>query len=93
MAKVLLWISAVLLAVFVIKTQYLTSKTYEPFIAGCVASGNASQEQCECLSDYVHKRYSDLEVRAIMDNRLGDELSQTKVEQDIRQGSQVCANP
>ncbi|BBB31415.1 hypothetical protein [Neptunomonas japonica] len=93
MAKILLWISAVLLAVFVIKTQYLTSKTYEPFVAGCVSSGNASQEQCECLSDYVHKRYSDLEVRAIMDNRLGDELSQTKVEQDIRQGSQVCANP
>ncbi len=82
-----------MLAVFVIKTQYLTSKTYEPFVAGCVASGNASQEQCECLSDYVHKRYSDLEVRAIMDNRLGDELSQTKVEQDIRQGSKVCANP
>lgn len=93
MAKILLWISAVLLAVFVIKTQYLTSKTYEPFVAGCVSSGNASQKQCECLSDYVHKRYSDLEVRAIMDNRLGDELSQTKVEQDIRQGSQVCANP
>lgn len=82
-----------MLGVFVIKTQYLTSKTYEPFIAGCVASGNATQEQCECLSGYVHKRYSDLEVRAIMDNRLGDELSKTKVEQDIRQGSKVCANP
>ncbi|MGY8869502.1 MAG: hypothetical protein ACKVJE_03590 [Pseudomonadales bacterium] len=93
MAKVLLWISAVMLGVFVIKTQYLTSKTYEPFIAGCVASKSATQEQCECLSDYVHKRYSDLEVQAIMDNRLGDELSRTKVEQDIQQGSQVCANP
>ncbi len=82
-----------MLGVFVIKTQYLTSKTYEPFIAGCVASKSATQEQCECLSDYVHKRYSDLEVQAIMDNRLGDELSRTKVEQDIQQGSQVCANP
>jgi hypothetical protein len=93
MAKVLLWISAVMLAVYVVKTQYLTSKTYEPFIAGCVASGNATKEQCECLSAYVHKRYSDLEVRAIMDNRLGDELSQTKVEQDIRHGSKICTNP
>ncbi|WP_054340470.1 hypothetical protein [Neptunomonas antarctica] len=92
MAKVFLWISAVMLAIFVIKTQYLTSKTYEPFIAGCVASGNATPEQCTCLSDYVHKRYSDNEVQAVMDNRLGDALSQRKVEQDILRGSQLCAN-
>ena len=82
-----------MLAVYVIKTQYLTSKTYEPFVAGCVASGTSSQAQCECLGNYIHKRYSDLEVQAIMDNRLGDELSKTKVNQDIRQGSQLCANP
>lgn len=82
-----------MLAVYVVKTQYLTSKTYEPFVAGCAASGNASQVQCECLSGYIHKRYSDIEVQAIMDNRLGDELSKTEVEQDIRQGSQICANP
>lgn len=93
MSKVLLWISAVLLAVYVIKTEYLTSKTYEPFVAGCVAAGTASQAQCECLADYMHKRYSDVDVQAIMDDRLGNELPRSKVEQDIRKGSQICANP
>lgn len=76
-----------------IKTEYLASKTYEPFVAGCVAAGTATQAQCECLSDYIHKRYSDLDVQAIMDGRLGGELPRSKVEQDIRQGSQLCANP
>lgn len=92
MAKVLLWISAVMLVIFTVKTQYLTSKTYQPFVDGCVAAGTASEAQCECLSDYLHKRYSDIEMEAIMDGRLGDALSKTKVEFDIRKGSEFCAS-
>jgi hypothetical protein len=93
MSKILLWISAVMLAIFVVKTQYLTSKTYQPFVDGCMASPSATQGQCECLSDYMHKRYSDREMQAIMDNRLGDELSKQKVELDIKQGSLQCTAP
>ena len=54
MGKVFLWIAAVLLVVFTVKTQYLTSKTWEPFKQGCMAGGTATEEQCSCLSSYGH---------------------------------------
>lgn len=92
MAKIFLWIAAVMLAIFVVRTQYLTSKTYQPFVDGCLAGGKASEAQCECLADYLHKRYSDNEMQAIMDNQLGEALSQAQVEEDIRLGSRRCAD-
>ena len=58
-----------------------------------MASGNATEAQCECLSDYIHQRYSDREVEGIMGSRIGDELSRQQVEKDIREGSQFCAKP
>lgn len=91
MSKVLLWIGVVMLAIYVVKTQYLTSRTYQPFIEGCMASGNASEAQCSCLADYLHQRYSDKEMQAIMNNGLEDELIRSRVEQDIRTGSKACA--
>ena len=69
MSKVLLWMSAVLFAIYIVKTQYLNSKTWEPFKDGCVAGGY-TEEQCSCLSDYVHERLSDNEVQSIMDGRI-----------------------
>lgn len=92
MAKVFIWIAVVSLAVLVVKTQFLTSKTYEPFIAGCMAGENATQERCECLSRYVHKHFSDREVQAIMDQRLEGAFAQ-KVAEVVQSGSQACYNP
>ena len=93
MGKVFLWISAVLLVVYTMKTQYLTSTTWQPFRDGCMASGNATEAQCSCLSDYVHKHFSDREVQAIMDQNMADPAMQQKVEGIIRVGSRQCLNP
>lgn len=92
MGKVFIWIAVVSLAVLVVKTQFLASKTYEPFIAGCMAGEGATQERCECLSRYVHKHFSDREVQAIMEQRLEGAFAQ-KVEEIVRAGSQACLNP
>lgn len=93
MGKVFLWISAVLLLVFTMKTQYLTSKTWEPFKQGCMAGGSATEEQCSCLSDYVHKHFSDREVEQIMAGTLQSEAMQKKVESIVRVGSRECKAP
>ncbi len=89
MGKIFLWIGFVALVVYLMKSQFLTSKTYEPFIQGCMTGSNATEERCECLSRYVHKHFSDLEVQAIMDQRLEGAFAQ-KVEEVIRAGSQAC---
>lgn len=93
MGKVFLWISAVLLLVFTMKTQYLTSKTWEPFKQGCMAGGGATEEQCGCLSDYVHKHFSDREVEQIMTGTMTDPAMQQKVESIVRVGSRECKAP
>ncbi len=93
MGKVFLWIAAVLLVVFTVKTQYLTSKTWEPFKQGCMAGGTATEEQCSCLSDYVHKHFSDNEVEQIMKGTMTDPAMQSKVEGIVRVGARECKAP
>lgn len=89
MSKVLVWISIVMLAVYVVKTQYLTSKTWEPFRDGCIVGGG-TEAQCTCLSDYLHERFSDLEVERIMKLEKGDSAFETKVEQTVMAGTLAC---
>lgn len=91
MTKAFLWIGIVALAAFVMKSQFLNSKTWEPFKQGCMAGGTATEEQCSCLSDYVHKHFSDQEVRMVMNQQLGDSVFKAKVEEVVRNGSQACA--
>ncbi|MBR9865986.1 MAG: hypothetical protein GYB20_02690 [Oceanospirillales bacterium] len=93
MGKVFLWIAAVLLVVFTVKTQYLTSKTWEPFKQGCMAGGTATEEQCSCLSSYVHKHFSDNEVKLIMQGNIADPAMRQKVEGIVRVGSRECKTP
>ncbi|UTW03187.1 hypothetical protein KDX31_17960 [Amphritea atlantica] len=93
MGKVFLWIAAVLLVVFTVKTQYLTSKTWEPFKQGCMAGGTATEEQCSCLSNYVHKHFSDNEVEKIMQGTISDPVMRQKVEGIVRVGSRECKAP
>lgn len=93
MGKVFLWIAAVLLVVFTVKTQYLTSKTWEPFKQGCMAGGTATEEQCSCLSNYVHKHFSDNEVEKIMQGTISDPAMKQKVEGIVRVGSRECKTP
>ena len=89
MSKVLVWISIVMLAIYVVKTQYLTSKTWEPFRDGCIAGGG-TEAQCNCLADYVHERFSDLEVERIMRMEQGDSAFEAKVQQTIMAGTLAC---
>jgi hypothetical protein len=90
MGKILLWISGVLLAVYVVKSQFLSSSTYQPFITGCLASGSASEEQCTCLSSYLHKLYSDNEMKMIMAEQYPSASFKAKFESDLSRGSQAC---
>ncbi|MBY4679083.1 hypothetical protein [Marinobacterium arenosum] len=90
MSKVFLWIGAVALAVFVLKSQFLNSKTWQPFMDGCMASGGASEAQCSCLTDYVHKHFSDREVGMIMRQQTGDGAFASKVEEVVRGGTRQC---
>jgi len=92
MSKVFLWIGVVALAVFVMKSQFLNSKTWEPFKQGCMAGGTATEAQCGCLSDYVHKHFTDNEVKMIMREQLGDSVFAAKVDEVVRNGSQACTN-
>lgn len=90
MSKILLWIGVVALAVFVMKAQFLNSKTWQPFKDGCMAGGTATEAQCGCLADYVHKHFSDNEVKMIMRQQMGDSVFAAKVEDVVRRGSQSC---
>lgn len=91
MSKVFLWIGVVAFSVFILKSQFLNSKTWEPFKQGCMAGGTATEEQCSCLSDYVHKHFSDNEVGMIMRQQLDDNVFAAKVEDVVKLGSQACA--
>ncbi|MGB0466997.1 MAG: hypothetical protein ACPGF7_05600 [Pontibacterium sp.] len=74
------------------KTELWSSKTNTPFVQGCMAGENSTLERCECLSKYVHKHFSDMEVQAIMDQRMEGAFAQ-KVNEVIRAGSQSCQTP
>ncbi len=80
------------MAVFVMKTQLLTSKTYGPFVDGCMTVEGASQERCECLGKYVHKHFSDNEVKVIMAQQMEGAFAE-KVQEVVAAGSLACANP
>jgi hypothetical protein len=91
MYKVLIWIAFVSLSVLVVKTQFLTSSTYGPFKEGCMKGEGSTEERCECLAKYVHKHFSDNEVKLIMSNQVTDPAFQSKVQEVVRLGSQSCA--
>lgn len=90
MYKVLLIIALVSLSVLAIKTQFLTSSTFGPFKEGCMQTEGATEERCDCLSRYVHKHFSDNEVKLIMNNQLNDPAFQSKVSEVVRRGSESC---
>jgi len=90
MYKVLLWIAFVALAILAVKTQFLTSKTFEPFKQGCMQGEGATEERCDCLARYVHKHFSDNEVKLIMTHQVTDPDFKFKVEEVLRAGSQSC---
>lgn len=92
MGKIFLWIGAVSLAIYLVKTQLWTSKTYGPFVEACMTGENATQERCECLGKYIHKHFSDNEVRAIMAQQLEGAFGE-KVKEVVAAGSQACVNP
>lgn len=91
MYKVLIWISFVALAILVVKTQYLASDTFVPFKEDCMKLEGATDDRCDCLSRYVHKHFSDLEVKLIREDKLNDPAFKYKVEEVLRLGSQSCA--
>ena len=90
MGRVLMWIAAVCAAVLFIRYEFLTSKTFEPFVEACSRSENSTPERCECLSRYVHKHFSDNEVEQIMRQQAEGAFA-IKVEEVIQQGSMACA--
>ena len=91
MYKVLIWISFVALSILVVKTQFLTSSTFGPFKEGCMQGEGATEERCDCLAKYVHKHFSDNEVKLIMSNEVSDPDFKFKVEEVVRAGSMSCA--
>lgn len=91
MYKVLIWIALVSIGILAVKTQFLTSSTYGPFKEGCMKGNDVTEERCECLARYVHKHFSDNEVKLIMSNQIKDPAFNAKVEDVIRLGSQSCA--
>lgn len=93
MGKTLLWIAAVMFAIYLVKTQYLNSSTWTPFRDGCLASGTASEAQCNCLADYVHERFSDEEVQRIMDQQITDPVFADRVQRTVLAGTLACRNP
>ncbi|EAR61148.1 hypothetical protein [Neptuniibacter caesariensis] len=91
MYKVLLWISFVAIAILAVKTQFLTSSTFGPFKEGCMQGEGATEERCDCLAKYVHKHFSDNEVKLIMANQVNDPDFKYKVEEVVRAGSLSCS--
>ena len=90
MYKVLLWIAFVSIAILAVKTQFLTSSTFGPFKEGCMKGEGATEERCDCLARYVHKHFSDNEVKLIMSNQSTDPAFNNKVREVISLGSQSC---
>ncbi|MGH1460527.1 MAG: hypothetical protein ACRBB6_00665 [Neptuniibacter sp.] len=90
MYKVLIWIAFVSIGILAVKTQFLTSSTYGPFKEGCMQGEGVSEELCDCLATYVHKHFSDNEVKLIMGNQITDPAFQAKVTEVVSLGSQSC---
>ncbi len=90
MYKVLIWISFVALAILAVKTQFLNSSTFTPFKEVCMQSEGATEARCDCLAKYVHKHFSDNEVKLIMSNQIQDPDFKFKVEEVVRAGSRSC---
>ncbi|WP_228050730.1 hypothetical protein [Pontibacterium sinense] len=80
------------MAIFLAKTQLWTSDTYGPFVEGCMKGDNVTEERCECLGKYVHKHFSDNEVKAIMAQQLEGAFGE-KVREVVAAGSQACLTP
>ncbi len=93
MGKVFLWMAVVLFGIYLVKTQYLGSKTWEPFRDGCLAAGGASEAQCSCLADYIHERFSDQEVQRIMNNQVTDPVFTQRVNTAVQAGTLACRSP
>jgi len=91
MAKIFLWIAVVSLSVFIVKANFLNSSTWEPFKQGCMASDSTTEAQCDCLADYVHKHFSDNEVKLIMSNQISEPAFAQKVEEVVASGSASCS--
>ncbi len=91
MYKVLIWISFVALGILAVKTQFLASSTFGPFKEGCMQGEGATEARCDCLAKYVHKHFSDNEVKLIMANQVNDPDFKFKVEEVVRAGSKSCA--
>ncbi|MGB0732634.1 MAG: hypothetical protein ACPGPF_02675 [Pontibacterium sp.] len=92
MAKIFLWIAAVALAVYIVKSELITSKTYGPFVEACQKGEGATQERCECLGRYMHKHFSDNEMKVIMAQKADGAFAQ-KVEEVVAAGAQSCRTP
>ncbi|SEG78125.1 hypothetical protein [Marinobacterium lutimaris] len=93
MGKVFLWMGVVLFAIYLVKSQFLNSKTWTPFRDGCLVSENATEAQCNCLADYVHERFSDQDVQRMMDNQITDPVFAQKVNSTVVAGTLACRNP
>lgn len=89
MSKVLLWIAVVMGAIYIVRVNYFGSKTYEPFMNGCLVSG-ASEARCSCLTDYVHERFDDLEVGRILRSDRSDAAFSERVDRVIAAGTLAC---
>lgn len=89
MSKVLLWVAVVMGAIYLVRVNYWGSKTYEPFVNGCVLSG-ASEVRCNCLADYVHERFDDLEVARILRNDRSEVAFSDRVDRTIAAGTLSC---
>ncbi|MCP4596448.1 hypothetical protein [Neptuniibacter sp.] len=91
MYKVLIWIAVVSLGVLMVKTQFLTSSTFGPFKEDCMQLPGATEARCDCLAKYVHKHFSDNEVKLIRANQVNDPDFKFKVEEVLARGNQSCA--
>ena len=91
MYKVLIWISVVALAILMVKTQFLASSTFGPFKEDCMKLAGATEERCDCFAKYVHKHFSDNEVKLIRANQLNNPDFKYKVEEVLARANQSCA--
>ncbi|WP_067983692.1 hypothetical protein [Neptuniibacter pectenicola] len=91
MYKVLIWIALVALGILAVKTQFLTSSTFGPFKEGCMQAEGTTEARCDCLAKYVHKHFSDNEVKLIMGGKISDPDFRFKVDEVVRTGSNACA--
>ncbi len=91
MPKTFLYLAAIALLGFIVTQNFWASaKTWQPFYQGCIAGAGATEQRCRCLTDFVHDRLGEDEIRAVMENRVVGASFQKKVEQTVQQGAQSC---